>query len=130
MKAWFVFALLVCYAAAVGQWEDLDVNDEEAQDLAKIAAITVNRQFKSRNHHKLVEIVRVRKQVVAGFKYEAKITLRETDCKKSETTFEDANDCDFKDGSFVKYCTVTLWDQVNKEDKKLIHFSCSSRPFQ
>nr|WP_150929285.1 cystatin family protein [Acinetobacter baumannii]KAB1090255.1 hypothetical protein F6W77_19645 [Acinetobacter baumannii] len=131
MKVLFVFALVVCYAAAVGQWEEIDTDDEKAQELAREVAKDLSDKFKSRNHHKLVDVIRVRKQVVAGLKYEVKLTLRETSCKKAEKTFEEANECDFKDGSFLKYCKVTLWDKAWEENKRtFLHYSCSSRPFE
>ncbi|XP_067131921.1 L-cystatin-like [Centruroides vittatus] len=129
MKALFVFAFVVCYVAAAGQWEDIDVNDEKAVEMSRHGAELVNGHLRSRYHYKLIDFVKARRQVVAGFNYEVKIVIQETSCAKTEKTFEEAKDCDARDGGLTRYCTVRVWEKSWEHKLSMTSFSCSTSPF-
>ncbi|XP_015909459.1 L-cystatin-like [Parasteatoda tepidariorum] len=117
---------LVAFAACglLGGWETADVDDSEVKVAAGHAAEALSKQFASKYHHRLVKVLKAKKQVVAGMNFRLDVVVGLTTCQKSEMSHEDAGDCELQDTvSTYKKCTVVV-NRDLKDNHKMVTSGC------
>ncbi|KAG8201784.1 hypothetical protein JTE90_027268 [Oedothorax gibbosus] len=118
--------LLLPLVFGLGGWKKASVDDADVKNAAQLATKQLSRRTNSLYHSKLITIVEAEKQIVAGVNYKITLGIGYTVCKKSQTKYEDVDDCDLQEGPH-KTCTIKVFRNL-KQEHKLTKFDCQTDP--
>lgn len=95
--------------ALVGGPIEASVKDPEIINFVKDTLPHLDDKLETVNKHKLINILSVSKQVVAGIKYKIKASIGLSDCKSNDVI--DVDECIQLDGDEPKLCDIIVWDR-------------------
>nr|CDJ26737.1 cathepsin F-like cysteine peptidase protein [Tityus serrulatus] len=124
MKTHLLLFALFFTVLAVGEWQKVPTS-ENVRTLALFGAKRINFGINSVFHHKMIDVLTAERQVVAGYNYKINITIQETECKKSQKSFEAAQKCNLLSSKSLKVCQVIIYQRPWLNETKVTSFSCS-----
>nr|XP_040034492.1 cystatin-C-like [Gasterosteus aculeatus aculeatus] len=113
---------LVGSAVLVGGFQDLDVNDGGARDALNFAVAKHNRGSNDLYLSQVAQVIRVQRQLVAGYKYLITVKMVKSECRKDNA--KDA--CAAQQGSAARsyQCKFTVWSRSWLNDIQLLKEEC------
>ncbi|XP_039994885.1 cystatin C (amyloid angiopathy and cerebral hemorrhage) [Xiphias gladius] len=123
-----VFAALAAVFAVglggmVGGFQDADVNEAGVQNAINFAVVQHNRGTNDLYLRQVAEVVKVKRQVVAGTKYVITAIMAKTPCRKDLVNEVCAIHQDPQLAQPYQ-CTFTVWSRPWMNDIKLLNQQC------
>ncbi|XP_030052127.1 cystatin [Microcaecilia unicolor] len=106
----------------LGGWTDVNVteNDSGLQKALEVAIREHNKASNDQFINVVTNVIRARRQIVAGMKYSLNVQIAKTDCRKSDSTPENCTESELSRLSQHKRCrfVVYLVPWLKKEELK------------
>ncbi|XP_052039798.1 cystatin-C [Apodemus sylvaticus] len=127
----FLLAFLALTWAAtprrmLGAPEEADANEEGVQRALDFAVSEYNKGSNDAYHSRAIQVVRARKQLVAGVNYFLDVEMGRTTCTKSQPNL---TDCPFHDQPHLmrkSLCSFQIYSVPWKGTHSLTKFSCKN----
>nr|AAG40285.1 cystatin C isoform g- protein precursor [synthetic construct] len=110
----------------LGAPEEADANEEGVRRALDFAVSEYNKGSNDAYHSRAIQVVRARKQLVAGVNYFLDVEMGRTTCTKSQT---DLTDCPFHDQPHLMrkaLCSFQIYSVPWKGTHSLTNFSCKN----
>jgi len=98
--------------------------EEERQLFANNAPQELEKASNHMMARKIVEVVKVEKQIVSGIVYTVQMKLATTQCKRG-ATIEQLNACPESDAEARELCKVKIWEQAWKNFREIQSLTCT-----
>ncbi|XP_068423923.1 cystatin C (amyloid angiopathy and cerebral hemorrhage) [Clinocottus analis] len=110
-------------AGLIGGFQDIDVNDEGALNALNFSVSNHNRRSNDIFLSQPAEVIKVQRQVVAGYKYVITVRMAKTPCRKNAT--EDVCDIHEDPARAQPYqCIFTVWSRPWLNDTRVLKEEC------
>ncbi|KAK2824117.1 hypothetical protein Q5P01_021292 [Channa striata] len=120
----FLAALFAVGCGAMpGGFSTISSNDEGAQNAIKYAVVEHNKGSNDAYLTQVTSVVKVERQVVAGYKYKITVNMARTTCRKTSANEQ----CPLHtDAALAKHyqCTFTVWTQPWNNFISLVDQKC------
>lgn len=112
----------VAFCQSMGGITEGGVEGGKAQSLAEFAVDSINDGSNAYYRSKLVQVNRVRTQVVSGTLYYMDIIIAETEC--SNRNGRKLEDCNYSDDGKIELCSVKIWEKVWEDLREVENKTC------
>ncbi|XP_054455868.1 cystatin C (amyloid angiopathy and cerebral hemorrhage) [Anoplopoma fimbria] len=107
----------------VGGFSDIDANDQDAQNALQFAVVKHNQGSNDMYLSQVAEVVKVQRQVVAGFKYMITVRMAKTPCRKG-VAIEVCDIHQDQQAAQPYLCTFTVWSRPWMNNIELLKQTC------